>query len=162
MTSVNAAYAGICQKHFQTDDISNVTARSDDESSRQRVESTSQRVTREDESTTAALRHFAQSQPSLGGFNVTAEFPELVRRWLNICKVKSQYMAMRLDDDNCVPLRINCEKSEASLQFLEDFGRFMREWLDSEIPATAKLPKDASMALFYISAGVWLVLPGIS
>ena len=58
---------------------------------------------------------------------------------INICNVKSQYMAMRLNDDNRVPLRINCQKSEASLQFLEDFGRFMREWLDSEIPATAKL-----------------------
>ena len=37
MTSVDVAYAGICQKHFQPDDISNAAARIDDKSSRARL-----------------------------------------------------------------------------------------------------------------------------
>ena len=106
------------------------------------------------ESTTAALRQFAQLQPSLRDFNDTAEFLELVRRWFNICNVKSPNMAKRLNDDNRVPLRTNCEKSEVSLQFLEDFGRFMRDWLESEISPTEKLSKDTSMALFYTCRGL--------
>ena len=37
MTSFDAAYKGICQKHFQPDDISNAPARIDDKSSRDRL-----------------------------------------------------------------------------------------------------------------------------
>ena len=37
MTPVDAAYAGICQKHFQPDDISNAAARIDDKSPRARL-----------------------------------------------------------------------------------------------------------------------------
>lgn len=106
------------------------------------------------ESTSAALRHFARLQPCLSDFNDTAEFLELMRRWFNICNVKSPNMANRLNDENRVPLRSDCKKSERSLQFLSDFGAFMRNWIESEIPATAKLSKDTSMAAFYTCRGL--------
>ena len=106
------------------------------------------------ESTSTALRHFAQHQPNFANFKDTAEFLELVRRWFNICNVKSPHMASRLNDDNRVPLRSNCQKSAKSLQFLVDFGTFMRNWVQSDCPVTAKLSKDTGMAVYYTCRGL--------
>ncbi|KAF0314767.1 Transposable element P transposase [Amphibalanus amphitrite] len=102
------------------------------------------------ESTSAALRHFAQHQPGCAEFADTAEFLELVRRWFNACNVKSQFMSHRLRDQNRVALRRECEASDKSLSFLSEFGMYMRS-LHVKYSA---LTKDTCMAAYYTSRGL--------
>ena len=106
------------------------------------------------ESTCKALRHFAEFRPDCKEMVDTAEFLELVRRWFNICNVKSPYMACTLNDKNRVALRLECEESEQSLKFLSDFGKFMRSWHESESPASEKMSKVTCMAVYYSSRGL--------
>jgi hypothetical protein len=106
------------------------------------------------ESTCKALRHFAERRPDCKAFVDTAEFLELVRRWFNICNVKSPYMARTLNDKNRVALRLGCEESELSLKFLDDFGKLMRSWHEGEGQVSAKMSKDTCMAVYYSSRGL--------
>lgn len=107
------------------------------------------------ESTTQALRYFAKNQPGCQQFIDTAEFLELVRRWFDACNVKSKCMADRLNDLNRVPLQSNCDLSEKALNFINEFGTFMLNWLeDQTISSSKKMSKDTCMAVFYTSRGL--------
>ena len=106
------------------------------------------------ESTTAALRHFSKHMPGCQGFEDTTEFLELVRRWFNICNVKSQYMAGRMNDRNRVAIRSGCGDSDRSLDFLSEFGRYMRSFQDSSSTTSAKISKDTCMGVYHSSRGL--------
>ena len=106
------------------------------------------------ETTCQALRHFSQHKPNCDEFLDTAEFLETVRRWFNICNVKSDFMSHRLNDKDRVALRSNCDDTERSLKFLNEFGNSMRNWHESNVPTTRKMSKDTCMAVFYTSRGL--------
>ena len=103
-----------------------------------------------DESTCAALRFHAEHRPGCEGFSDTATFLELIRRWFNICNVKSPYASHRLNDKNRVALRTGCEDSERSLQFITRFGEYMRHLLEIGSPLT----KDTCLAVYHTSKGL--------
>ena len=88
------------------------------------------------ETTCAALRFYAEHRPDCAGFSDTDAFLELVRRWLNVCNVKSPHLAQRLNDRSRMALRAGCEGSERSLAFISNFGDYMRSLLDSVTPIT--------------------------
>ena len=106
------------------------------------------------ESTTAALRHFATHQNDCQQFADTAEFLELVRRWFNICNVKSSSLSNHLNDKDRVAFRLNCTDSHRSQTFLLDFGEFMRNWQQSNVHISHKITRDTSMAVFHTSRGL--------
>ena len=101
-----------------------------------------------DQSTSAALRHFAENKSGCAEFADTAAFLELVRRWFDSCNVKSSLMWIRMNDRNRVPLQLDCEDSERTTSFIRDFGAYMLSLADKGIP------KDTCMAVFHTCRGL--------
>ena len=103
-----------------------------------------------DESTCAALRFFSEHRPGCERFSDTATFLELIRRWFNICNVKSPHAAQRLNDKNRVALRSGCDDSKRSLEFITSFGEYVHHLLDTG----TSLTKDTCLAVYHTSRGL--------
>ena len=101
-----------------------------------------------DQSTSAALRYFVDNKPGCETFKDTAVFLELVRRWFDICNVKSPLMWVRMNDRHRVPLRLGCENSERAVSFMREFGVYMSSL------AGKGISKDTCMTVYHTCRGL--------
>lgn len=68
--------------------------------------------------------------------------------------VKNDSVARQLNNTDMIAIRLDEELSKKNLDFLEQFGQWMKDWYESNINMKHKLSKDTLMATYYTCRGL--------
>ena len=84
----------------------------------------------------------------------TANFLEYLRKWFTILNVRGKGMDKRMHDPLRKVIELDCDQSTENLQFISNFGDFMKSWLEGSYQPQVKFSKDTAMAMYYTSKGL--------